>query len=126
MGDTLPVQRPTLQARAVTIKNGESVSSALSLAGGAIVGFEMPSAFAGSRLMFQASSDGVTFGKLVTETKDPVMAMVEPDLYMTLERPLFSSVAGPTFVQLVSADDNYQPVAQAGDVTIEVLVRISP
>lgn len=62
--------------RKATIASGQTVSDAVELSEGAIVGLVIPAAFTGTTISFQASADGSVFQALYDETNTLVSMTV--------------------------------------------------
>jgi hypothetical protein len=61
-------------AAACSIASGQSVSSAIECKGQALVGIQLPAAFTGTTLTFEASIDGVTYQPVYNTTSGTALS----------------------------------------------------
>lgn len=87
------------RAGTVTIANGETVSNAIDLGEGVLVGIQMPAAFTGSAMTFQASDSLAGTYNAVTSITAAYSVTVAASKYVSI--PLFD-LAGVRFIKVVS------------------------
>jgi len=80
------------KAGVFTIASGQTVSAALDLGDKTLVGLQMPSAFTGVALTFQASFDGTTYATVVDDTGGSLTYTVAASTYIVIHPTTFAGI----------------------------------
>lgn len=97
------------------IANGQTTSAAIKLLGFVLCGIQLPAAFTGATISFQASYDGVTFGALKSTTSGTTLTYtVTQGTYCAIDPKDFQGVA---YLKIVSAS------SEAADRTLALSVK---
>lgn len=110
---------PAYEAVAVTIANGEAVSTTVNVRGRDVVGIQMPADWTAAGMTFQASFDGATFYNIYDTGGTELSYTVADDRYIPVER---GKLHGMQALKVRSGTSG-TPVNQGGARTLYVILQ---
>lgn len=109
-----------LDRKTVTIANGASLSGAIDLGAGTLVGIEMPAAWDAADLTFQTSSDNTAFQDYYDAAGTEVTVSADASRNIKLDAADYAG-AGQLKVRSGTSDT---PVNQTAERTIVLILRV--
>lgn len=110
---------PARQILTATIANAASLSDAIHLAGGRLVGLQMPAAWTAAGITLQASFDGTTYADVYTSTGTEFSITTDASRFVLLDP---TTLIGAQRIKLRSGTAG-TPVNQLAERLIRVIVE---
>lgn len=104
---------------AVTIANGQSLSSAVVLGEDRLVGIAMPADWTAANLTFQVSHDGSTYNNLYDDSGAEITVTAADDRYIALDLTVFAGIQDLK----IRSGTSGTPVNQGAERTITLVTR---
>lgn len=112
MSAPFPISQPT-----ATILDGESLSNAVSIGHGRLVGIVVPASWTTAVITFQGSADGTNFYDMYDSQGAEITCQAASSVYITID----DAAVGP-WLKLRSGTTG-SPTTQSGDIALTLVVQ---